>query len=391
MKKKNVINLIRYYAEKNDSAFREEAYEIARDFDASGDLQLSEYIMALMSSANAFVPQMHENQMTFFRKMTPSHDSLPLPTPIEKDILGIINAIQRNMGINKFLFQGAPGTGKTESVRQIARILERDLFCVDFDTIIDSKLGQTQKNIATLFDELNHFAHPEKILVLFDEIDAIALDRTNSHDLREMGRATSAILKGFDNLNEQITIIATTNLFKHFDKALSRRFDSIVDFNRYTQDDLQEIAESILNNFLDDFKIVGRNPRLFQKILNLNKKLPCPADLRKVIKADITFSDANIECDYLKNTYKSFVGKVPDNLQLLQTQGFTVREIEILSGISKSHVSRILNGEGQVKTAPKEHQKCRSLGATNLLFCKPKKKINLAEVYRKAEEEIVWE
>ena len=390
MKKKNVINLIRYYAEKNDSAFREEAYEIARDFDASGDLQLSEYIMALMSSANAFVPQMHEDQMTFFRKMTPSHDSLPLPTPIEKDILGIINAIQRNMGINKFLFQGAPGTGKTESVRQIARILERDLFCVDFDTIIDSKLGQTQKNIATLFDELNHFAHPEKILVLFDEIDAIALDRTNSHDLREMGRATSAILKGFDNLNEQITIIATTNLFKHFDKALSRRFDSIVDFNRYSQDDLQEIAESILNNFLDDFKIVGRNSRLFQKIINLNKKLPCPADLRKIIKADITFSDANIECDYLKNIYKSFVGKVPDNLQLLQTQGFTVREIEILSGITKSHVSRILNGEGQIKTEPKEHQKCRSLAATNLLFHKPKKKINLAEVYRKAEEEIVW-
>jgi len=111
MKKKNVINLIRYYAEKNDPAFREEAYEIARDFDASGDFQLSEYIMALMSSANAFVPQMHEDQMTFFRKVAPSHDSLPLPTPIEKDIIGIINAIQRNMGINKFLFQGAPGTG----------------------------------------------------------------------------------------------------------------------------------------------------------------------------------------------------------------------------------------------------------------------------------------
>ncbi len=260
------------------------------------------------------------------------------------------------MGINKFLFQGAPGTGKTESVRQIARILERDLFCVEFDTITDSKLGQTQKNIAALFDELNHFAHPEKILVLFDEIDTIA----------------------------------TTNLFKHFDKALSRRFDLIVDFNRYTQKDLQEIAESILNNFLDDFKIAGRNPRLFRKILDLNKKLPCPADLRKIIKADITFSDATIECDYLKNIYKSFVGSTPDDLHKLQTQGFTVREIEILSGISKSKVSRILNGDGQIKNVPKEHQKCNSLNATNLLFHKPQKKINLAEVYRKAEEDIVW-
>lgn len=345
MKKKNVINLIRYYAEKNDPAFREEAYEIARDFDASGDFQLSEYIMALMSSANAFVPQMHEDQMTFFRKVAPSHDSLPLPTPIEKDIIGIINAIQRNMGINKFLFQGAPGTGKTESVRQIARILERDLFCVDFDTIIDSKLGQTQKNIAALFDELNHFAHPEKILVLFDEIDAIALDRTNSHDLREMGRATSAILKGFDNLNEQITIIATTNLFKHFDKALSRRFDLIVDFNRYTQEDLQEIAESILNSFLTKFKIAGRNTRLFFKIISKNGSLPNPGELKNIIKTAVAFSDASIECDYLRRLYEKFIGHIPSDLQKLQEQGFTVREIEILSGVSKSQVARALQGD----------------------------------------------
>ena len=281
------------------------------------------------------------------------------------------------MGINKFLFQGAPGTGKTESVRQIARILERDLFCVDFDTIIDSKLGQTQKNIAALFDEINHFASPENTIVLFEKMDI-------------MGQAQLAMLKGLDNLNEQITIIATTNHSKHFDKALSHRFDLIVDFNRYTQEDLQEIAESILNKFLDDFKIAGRPPRLFRKILSLNKKLPCPADLRKIIKADITFGDATIECDYLKNIYKSFVGSTPDDLHKLQTQGFTVREIEILSGISKSQVSRILNGDGQIKNAPKEHQKRRSLNATNLLFLKPKKKINLAEVYRKAEEDIVW-
>lgn len=33
MKKKNVINLVKYYMEKNDAGFRNEAYEIARDFD----------------------------------------------------------------------------------------------------------------------------------------------------------------------------------------------------------------------------------------------------------------------------------------------------------------------------------------------------------------------
>lgn len=63
---------------------------------------------------------------------------------------------------------------------------------------------------------------------MFDEIDALALDRTNSHDLREMGRATSTLLKGLDNLSSNAIIIATTNLFENFDKAMTRRFDYII-------------------------------------------------------------------------------------------------------------------------------------------------------------------
>ena len=47
MKKKSVINLIKYYAENNDSGFRSEAYEIAKDFDQIGDYQLAEYIKPL--------------------------------------------------------------------------------------------------------------------------------------------------------------------------------------------------------------------------------------------------------------------------------------------------------------------------------------------------------
>lgn len=243
MKKKNVINLIKYYTENNDAAFRNEAYEVARNFDISGDTELAEYIMALLASVNTFVPQAGENDLSFLRKLDYKDEPLPLPDIIKNDILGIVNAIGHNAGVNKYLFFGAPGTGKTETVKQVARILSRELYVVDFDNLIDSKLGQTAKNIASLFNQLNSVVHPENMLVLFDEIDAIALDRTNSNDLREMGRATSAVLKGMDNLNSQLVMIATTNLYDSFDKALIRRFDSCIDFNRYTNQDLHEIAE----------------------------------------------------------------------------------------------------------------------------------------------------
>ena len=278
MKKKNVINLIKYHAEKNEAGFRNEAYEIAKGFDASGDYQLAEYIMALLSDANTFVPQMNEKESDLFERLETQGDMLFLPEVITQDFLGIVNAVARNVGINKFLFQGKPGTGKTEAVKQLGRILDRDIYMVNFAAIIDSKLGQTQKNIAALFREINSFVHPEKVLILFDEIDAVALDRTNSNDLREMGRATSAMLKGMDYMDERIILVATTNLYEHFDKALIRRFDSVVDFNRYTQEDLMDVAEGMLNKFLKKFKLANKDIRLFRKIISLMQPIPYPGD-----------------------------------------------------------------------------------------------------------------
>ncbi|NOQ32245.1 MAG: AAA family ATPase [Helicobacteraceae bacterium] len=343
MKKKNVLNLIKYYAEKNDSAFRNEAYEIAKKFDKSDDYQLSEYIMALLSDANTFSPQIDASENVFVKRIETTNNPLPLPNLIKDNILGIINAIGHKAGVNKFLFEGPPGTGKTESAKQIARILERELFIVDFDSVIDSKMGQTSKNISLLFNEISSVSNPDKIIILFDEIDSIAIDRINSNDLREMGRATSSVLKGLDNLNDNIVLIATTNLYKAFDKALSRRFDAIIDFSNYTKQDLLEVGEVILNNMLQKFKFAGRNMRLFKKILKGMDIVPYPGELKNLIKTSIAFSDSNNEYDYLKKLYIN-VSKNDENIDLkqLQNSGFTVREIEILTGISKSQVSREL-------------------------------------------------
>lgn len=344
MKKKSIINLIKYHVEDNDIGFRNEAIEIAKDFDLSGDYQLAEYIMALMSDANTFVPQAQSINTVYLDKANISNASLPLPEEIQRDVMGILNAINHNIGINKFLFEGPPGTGKTETVKQIARILERDLFVVDFSLIIDSKLGQTSKNIADLFKEINSLPNPDRIIILFDEIDALALDRTNENDLREMGRATSAILKGLDALNENIVLFATTNLYEHFDKALLRRFDTSINFNRYSKEDLVEISVVVLNECLNKFKFIGRNIRLFKKVIFLMDKLIMPGELKNIIRTSIAFSNPGEEFNYLSRLYQAIYGNPCNDIKALQGQGFTVREIEILTGISKSQVSRELKG-----------------------------------------------
>ncbi|MBQ9022166.1 MAG: AAA family ATPase [Eggerthellaceae bacterium] len=344
MKKRSVLNLIKYHVENNNYAFKTEAIEIAKEFDEAGDFQLAEYIMALVSDTNAFVPQSSVEDSCFLQKVSYSEKPLPLPLVISDDIKGIINAIGHNVGVNKFLLQGPPGTGKTESAKHIARILERDLYSVDFSAVIDSKLGQTGKNITALFREINGFPNPDKIVVLFDELDALALDRTNGHDVREMGRATSAFLRELENMSSQLILIATTNLFENFDKAMIRRFDSVIDFSRYSREDLLEIAEIILNSYLDQFKFAGRDTRLFNKIMKQMEDIPYPADLANIIKTSIAFSNPDQEHDYLQRLYKAVVNSEIPNVEQLRAEGYTLREIGILTGVPKSTLSRELRG-----------------------------------------------
>lgn len=346
IKKKNILNLIKYYAEHNDAGFRTEAYDIARYFNSIGDTQLSEYIMAVMSGVNTFSPQEYDGEMSHFTKINLSVGAYPpLPSEIEKDILGAINATQHGVGVHKFLFEGAPGTGKTESVKRVASMLQRELFMVDFDSLINSRLGETQKNISTVFDELKKLPSPESVIILIDEIDAIALDRINSRDVREMGRVTSSFLKAMDGLDERIVLIATTNLFEQFDKALIRRFDATINFNRYSKDDLVRSSEVILSDLLVRFKSASRNMRLFRKILLSQEYLPYPGDLKNIIKTSLAFSAPDSEDDYLRRLYAvlNSVEEKNINMKQLYEQGYTLREIEVLTGISKSQVARELN------------------------------------------------
>lgn len=348
MKKKDIVNLIRYYVENNDTAFRENAYMIADDFNRSGDIQLGSYIYSLLSESNTFVPQNMLDNSQFLYKIDVINKPLPLPSAIYEDITGIVNAMSYDASINKFLFAGAPGTGKTESAKQLARILGRELYAVSIENLIDSRLGQTAKNITALFNEISNLYAPERVLILFDEIDALALRRTDSHDMREMGRATTSVLKGFDNLISSVVIVATTNLMDQFDRALLRRFDKIVDFNRYTNEDLIEIADTILDSLLSKFSFAQKNTRLFNKILKLRKPVPYPGELWNIIRSSIAFSNPGDGYDYFRRFLKQISPEHADNINALKKEGFTLREIEILSSVSKSTLSRLFK-EDKVK------------------------------------------
>lgn len=342
MKKQDLVNLVRYHVEKNDDAFVTEVSKLAKEFDSDGDSVVAEYLMELISSSGFYVPQTGYKNLRFLTKQEYSDQPLLLPAILEEDIIGITRSINGTIGLSKFLFYGAPGCGKTESAYQIARLLDRDILTVNFEQLIDSRLGETAKNVSFLFDEVNHLPHG-KVLVLFDEIDSLVLDRINANDLREMGRVTSVFLKELDNLSEKIPIIATTNLYPNLDKALIRRFDAVISFDRYSREDLIEIADALLTALLKKSAHSRQDIRLFNKILRNLETIPYPGDLKQIIKTSVAFSDESSEYDYLRKIYLSLNGN-PDSVELqkLKDQGYTTREIEILSRIPKSSVSRKL-------------------------------------------------
>ena len=73
------------------------------------------------------------------------------------------------------LFYGAPGTGKTEAVKQIARCTGREIMQINISRMRSMWVGQSEKNIKAVFDNYKEMCkRSERIpILLFNEADAI--------------------------------------------------------------------------------------------------------------------------------------------------------------------------------------------------------------------------
>jgi len=124
------------------------------------------------------------------------------------------------------LFDGRPGTGKTLVAGVIARELGLDLYRVDVSKVVSRWLGETEKNLGTVFDA----AEDGQCLLLFDEADALFAKRTevrSSHD-RYANLEVNYLLQRLDAF-EGIAIL-TTNFGGSIDQAFQRRLSFRVTF-----------------------------------------------------------------------------------------------------------------------------------------------------------------
>ena len=89
--------------------------------------------------------------------------------------------------------------------------------------------------------------------------------------------------------------------------------------------------------------IKNKEKNIIKKIFNQITANIMPAELKNKIRSAIAFSNPDIENDYLKRLYITITGKQVDDIKRLSSEGFTTREIEILTSVPKSTVARQLN------------------------------------------------
>ena len=125
------------------------------------------------------------------------------------------------------LFYGGPGTGKTETVYQLARRTGREIMVVDVPQIKSKWVGDSEKNIKALFDRYRELVKRRELapILLFNEADAIISTRKsgaqNAVDKME-NAIQNIILQEMETLDG--IMIATTNLQENLDNAFERRF-----------------------------------------------------------------------------------------------------------------------------------------------------------------------
>ena len=154
------------------------------------------------------------------------------------------------------LFYGSPGTGKTETVNQLARMTGRDVLMVDVSQIKSCWVGESEKNIKAMFDRYRKLVKEMEVapILLFNEADAVL-------GIRQEGaqRAVDKMENSIQNiiLQEMETLegimIATTNLTCNLDKAFERRFIYKIEFERPTLEAKQQIWKAMIPSLSDTF------------------------------------------------------------------------------------------------------------------------------------------
>jgi SpoVK/Ycf46/Vps4 family AAA+-type ATPase len=162
-------------------------------------------------------------------------DDLVLPPGTRRRIEGIETWIQRKDKLetelkprpgHRTLFYGPPGTGKTLTACLLGKSTGRDVYRVDLSPVVTKYIGETEKNLAKVFDH----AQRKGWILFFDEADALFGKRSEINDAhdRYANQEISYLLQRLETFDG--VAILSSNHKNIIDDAFARRFESVIHF-----------------------------------------------------------------------------------------------------------------------------------------------------------------
>lgn len=157
--------------------------------------------------------------------------------------------IMEEWGLSRFLkagyralFYGPPGTGKTLAATLLGKRNRMDVYRVDLSMIVSKYIGETEKNLAKVFD----MAENRDWILFFDEADALFGKRTstNTSNDRHANQEVAYLLQRIEDFPG--TVVLATNLRSNIDEAFARRFQSMVYFPMPDEEARQELWHKMM-------------------------------------------------------------------------------------------------------------------------------------------------
>jgi hypothetical protein len=189
------------------------------------------------SKSNTIKPETITSKQLFYEKEENEQINkvLSMMEPsMYNDLMTRLESKGLPQNLNILLF-GAPGTGKTETVLQLAKLSGREIIKVDISQSKSMWFGESEKLVKKIFKDYESISSNSKLapILLFNEADAILATRknnTSSSVAQTENAIQNILLEELENFKG--IFIATTNLAENLDKAFDRRFLFKVRFNK---------------------------------------------------------------------------------------------------------------------------------------------------------------
>jgi len=258
--KSDILKLLLHsHAEGDESSFRKAALQLAAAESTAGHVRVAEEIRAIIAK---LPPTSTRKQGPVIDIAAPRGEladilegghreerlrDIVLRDDARETLLRVISENRSRARLERFgvsprrrlLFHGAPGCGKTLAAAVLAGEMGLPLMTVRFDALFSRFLGATAVQLRAIFAEM-----PRRPGVyLFDEFDSVAKARGDSQDVGEMNRVVTAFLQLVDADVSGSILVAATNHVELLDRAVFRRFDVIVPFDKPSCEQIADLMK----------------------------------------------------------------------------------------------------------------------------------------------------